>query len=644
MFLFGSWALLCNGFLRLFGTPLSSAGSAHFATAREVRKSGLLNETGLPLAVWKNGQIMREPRGSHVAVIAPPRSRKSWGVIMPVLRHFKGSVICTDLRAELHEHTGQAREAYGPAYVFNPTSPDSCALNVLDSVRWNTIYTFGDVDRIVHHMLAPTGNAIEDGFKRNAIPLLRAVIFDRYSAGLANFPSVLEWLTDPTRAMNDKLASLLSDSPDPFAQRGARNVMNMSVKLRQGVWSALVEILGIFEDPTIRQNTGKSDVFLEDLISGPDPVTIYLTMPFHEVGRLGRFFGLFVECIVVSSVHHTSKPGHALLLCLDEMANLGKLTGLEKAVSYLQGSGCQCVFVFQNVNQIVDTYGETSPLLSSVSTSVFYAPTPTDITTSTLISRALGQATITTLSTSLSPGPIGEYQSHTASERARALLTPDEVTRIPNTDALIFTQEHPPMYASKLGGTPPTTFQRTCTALARHPGMAATLAACCAMAVALWPLTRLSPPPLAGIAQSAHAALSSAASDLDPSAYKIPSTPSTPSTPPTPAPTATRERPSTSPLWHLRYTDTPIGEDHPEYAKKIGPMVRDQFPTANACLAGLAHHYEAQLKMLEHQASIWKAEISRQPGRYTWSKNTSGNGRRHLYEAWCEEQAAAKTP
>jgi type IV secretory pathway TraG/TraD family ATPase VirD4 len=80
------------GWATLTGTPPSTHGTAHFATASEIATAGLLNTSGMPLARW-HGQTLREPTNSHVVLIAPPRSHKSFGVIMPVLRQWTGSAV-----------------------------------------------------------------------------------------------------------------------------------------------------------------------------------------------------------------------------------------------------------------------------------------------------------------------------------------------------------------------------------------------------------------------------------------------------------------------------------------------------------------------------------------------------------------------
>ena len=148
-----SW-LLSWAWARLTGKPLDSHGTAHFADAAEVQASGLLNETGMPLAQWQ-GRTLREPVNGHVSLCAPPRSHKSWGVMMPVLREWQGSCVVNDLRGELHEHTSQIRESYGPCIKFAPTMKQSADLDPLNLIRWQEDEMSGDLLRVATGLLSP---------------------------------------------------------------------------------------------------------------------------------------------------------------------------------------------------------------------------------------------------------------------------------------------------------------------------------------------------------------------------------------------------------------------------------------------------------------------------------------------------------
>ena len=605
-----SWWGLCMVIARLTRLPLMSAGTACWARTHDLTLAGVWNDSGLALGTWKNGRTIREPRGAHVLVCAPPRSGKSWGIVMPNLREYRGSCIITDLRGELHSHTAETRATFGSVLKFDPGSADSCSLNLLDSVPWHLPSRYAFCDRIAHHILAPTGNAIGDEFRSNAIPLLRAILVDRASVNDASFPAIVDWMLAVDSTMNEKLETLLAH-PDPYVQRGARRTMDMSPKLRAGAWNAILEPLALFEDPEVRAHTTTSDCRLDDLLFGVTPLTIYVTTSFDEIARMGRFFGLLIEIVVgiVSAPHPPAR--HPLLLCLDEMANLHKLPELERAVSYLQGSGAQLLAIFQNINQVIELYGPTSPLLNSISSHVFYCPVPTDLTTASLVSRTLGQATVQVVSTS----QTAAGESVSIAERGRPLLTTDEVTRLPKSDALIFLQEQPPIYAAKLGQPAASIVQRVSLTLVRHPDVSVAALVVSLFAYCLWPLAQLN--------QDWHAALPTRQT-VSEAAITLGIRPPASSGAGLPTPDVTTVKAQT---WQLMLRSPgKLGQSH--------VMAESLYESEADCLQAMQAQYEPQLQRYEQQG----ATVERQPTRFRWQYTPRGADKAKVYEAWCSQQ------
>src|SRR6516162_1545762 len=246
--------LLDLGWLRLFGVPLTSAGTAHWALPREVKQAGLLRADGLPLAAWHE-TVLHEPSGSHVLVMGPPRSGKSWGLAMPVLRTWPGSVVVSDLRHELFDQTAQARAASGPGYCYDPANANnSCNLNVLDSIRWGTPQAFGDTMRIVHHVIVPQRDREAGIADRPAMALLTGVVLHLHSLGTASFPHVVAWMQEPSRSQREKVDEMLN-SANPHVASAARRVLDESDRYRSLVWDAALAPLQVFLDDTVASHS-----------------------------------------------------------------------------------------------------------------------------------------------------------------------------------------------------------------------------------------------------------------------------------------------------------------------------------------------------------------------------------------------------
>lgn len=387
------WILLSRFTNWLFRSPLVIHGSAHWASRREMEAANLFNTDGLPLAQAEDGRLIRAPSAGHILVMGPPRSGKSWGLLMPQLRFWKGSAVISDLRGELFVQTSADRTVFSTVHRFAPAEENSCSINVLDTIRWRTHHAHADVDRIVLHILQPSGNVVGDEFRRYGTSLLRSLIWYLHDQGEVSLPGIFQWLTDPAHTIEEKL-KILGTSPNPIVQRGTWESENQSERLRQNVWSITIETLAIFGDPIIARNTAHSDLNLTAMLHDLEPQSLYLCLGFHDIERLGPFLGLLVEVLTALISAPQELPRHKLLFCLDEMANLGRLNELEKAVSYLQGSGATVVMTFQNLAQVYSVYGPDTPLLSSVATGIYYGPAPLDRLTASSLSALLGQTTV----------------------------------------------------------------------------------------------------------------------------------------------------------------------------------------------------------------------------------------------------------
>jgi hypothetical protein len=148
---------------------------------------------------------------------------------MPANAGWDGSILVKDPH----------REAKGPTYRFNPTGKESCALNVLDAVRWSQDEGFGGVQRLVHGLLSPDPGKPWNDFRPGAKPLLEAIIHDRQAAGEGHLPGVPQWMTEPSRSMKQKVEALVQ-SPLPVVSAGGRRLLDKSERLAPAVWLALL--------------------------------------------------------------------------------------------------------------------------------------------------------------------------------------------------------------------------------------------------------------------------------------------------------------------------------------------------------------------------------------------------------------------
>ena len=639
------WVALSGLWSLVFGRPLVSHGTAAWCTKRQLWATGVCGEgDGIPLAQTVDGEPIQEVRGRHCVMFGPPRSGKSRRVLMPLLRTTRSSVVVSDLRNELHRETHEARAALGPVFRFSPGEETSDGLNPLDLVRWGTAHAWADVDRQVHHLVAPEPGALFDG---PAVTLLVAIALYCHSQDAGSWPGVLRWMQEPARSLREKMETLRSDA-NPDVAAGGRTLADYSERMRMGIWGRALEALRVFWDPLVAQHTRHSAVDLRDLQHGRQPVSLYLNVDFADVTRLGPLLGLIVDSLVATGGGpQPIAPRHHVLMVLDELANLGRLPGLASAVSHLQGSGVQIVAAFQNLSQVYQVFGQESPILSSFGTALHYRPSSTDWITASYVANLTGQATVMapnvntgvavtwgwgSASTTVS---VGRGRSATG----RPLLLPDEVLRLGDDTALVFLEGLPPIAGRKLGFPPVSRLVQAGWWANAHRETAAGLAVAALLVLALHPLWSLHlgltprPQPVVGqagvIPIAARPTLPATSEEANPHPRtEADASALWPAVAQTPAP------PPDLP-WRLMMinTEVPSGDR---------PFLREHYADEPSCQKALDRPWRAMAKIWAHEQKLGQKGVVvwERDGKLHWERRiTKDKPLDHLVinEAWCEK-------
>ena len=96
-----SGAVALGGAAWRSGTKARSAtfGSARWAAISDLRKAGLLDTKGVVLGTY-DGHYLRHDGPEHVLTVAPTRSGKGVGLVLPTLLTWPGSAIVHDIKGE----------------------------------------------------------------------------------------------------------------------------------------------------------------------------------------------------------------------------------------------------------------------------------------------------------------------------------------------------------------------------------------------------------------------------------------------------------------------------------------------------------------------------------------------------------------
>ena len=461
---------------------LTSHGTARWITTKELFKSGFLHKgkepypDGVILGRDEKGNTVIDNEKTHVSVIAPTRSGKGVGIIIPSLLNWRGSTLTFDLKGENYDLTSGYRKKLDQVILrFAPYQEKSISYNPLSEIRLRTRFEFRDTQIIADILTEPGEGKQRDHWDLSASTFLVGMILEvLYKNPQAGLGDVVDYLTDPTMPLDKKLIEILnpsyshtnkptlfkdiygySDTTNPYRHpkiaQTVAEIMNKADKERASVISSALAKLTLFKDPIVRNNTTRVDFKIEDLMFYKKPVNLYVVIEPEAIAPLAPIMRMLITQVIGRLTRDLEEPGrkNRLLLMLDEFPAFGKIELLEKALAYIAGYKMKAVLIGQSLNQLDKSYGEKNSVLDNCNASVFYAPNPNDDKTPKLISEKMGNQTIEVSSSSRKQFSL-ESLNISRNKQARNLMTPEEIRTLPENRNLLFFSGYPPLKGVKI--------------------------------------------------------------------------------------------------------------------------------------------------------------------------------------------------
>ncbi len=440
-------------------------GSARWADDTDIRRANLLGEQGVVLGLHGD-RYLRHNGPEHILAVAPTRSGKGVGLVLPTLLTWPGSTVAHDIKGENWMLTAGWRAKFSHCLLFDPTNPLSARFNPLLEVRKGA-HEVRDVQNIADILVDPEGaKERRDHWEKTAHALLTgAILHVLYAEEEKTLARVATFLADPSRSILRTLKIMLAtnhigsdEAPrvHPVVASIARELLNKSDNERSGVVSTAMSFLGLYRDPLIAANTARSDWRIADLMDAKWPVSLYLVVPPSDISRTKPLVRLILNQVarrLTETLHpaDANAPQRQLLLMLDEFPALGRLDFFESSLAFLAGYGVRAFVVAQSLNQIDKAYGANHAILDNCHVRVAFAPN--DERTAKRLSDALGTATELRAQKNLSGRRLSAWLSHVSmseQETPRSLLTAGEILQLPASDALVLISGVPPIRAGKL--------------------------------------------------------------------------------------------------------------------------------------------------------------------------------------------------
>ena len=427
-------------------------GSARFATDRETRP---LAQNGDGLLIGrdrKSGKPLRYAGPAHLLTIAPTRTGKGVGTIIPNLIDYPGSVVCIDPKGENARVTARQRGTFGPVHVLDPfgvTGIPSAAFNPLDRIDPAGLDLADDcmtlADALVYD--AP-GEAGEAHWNEEAKALIAGLILHIVASepvGTRTLATLRDRLTLAPQAFAAMLEAMQAQGG--LVARAANRHLGKSDREAAGVLSAAQRHTHFLDSPRMTAVLGHSDFTFADVKA--QPTSLYLVLPPDRLATYARWLRLMVAQGLTDLARAPASPARSVLFLLDEFAALGRLEPVERAMGLMAGYGIQLWPILQDVHQLRALYERRAGTFLS-NAGVLQVFGVNDHDSAKLVSDLLVQETVVfeTMSRAIDAQETGI--SFGAQHVGRPLLTPDEIRTLREDYQLLFLAGQRPIVAAKL--------------------------------------------------------------------------------------------------------------------------------------------------------------------------------------------------
>jgi type IV secretion system protein VirD4 len=443
----------------------TSYGSSRWATAREVRHAGLLGDEGVMLGRY-NGYYLLDNSETHILLVAPTRTGKGVGIVIPTLLTWRESVIVTDPKdGENYDVTAVWRrgpDGQNPVYAFTPRRSPRTRINVLGTVRLGTSKEFGDAQLIAQSLVAPEKMARESQtslhFRELAALLLTAAILHvLYTSRRKSLAGVWQFLTQQHTSLGAALKAMASMQHTSHGVHQAIASMTTAIKNITGdrelssVWTTAIRPLVLYSDPLVAASTDASDFDVDELQYGERPASLYLIAPSPmELERLHPLYRVILDVAMARLMEHKVRTWlHRLLSVLDEIAWFGYTRAIDKGIAVKAGYGIKDLLVAQDFESLFDVYGQHTAIWGNCRVKVFFAP-DNDLTAKRISQNLLGESTVEQPVVHQGGSGLQANASTTYQFHGRPLLTPDELMELSPDQEIVRVSGCKPILAQKL--------------------------------------------------------------------------------------------------------------------------------------------------------------------------------------------------
>jgi type IV secretion system protein VirD4 len=430
-------------------------GSARFATDEEISeltiKRGQEIEPGRFILAppepekGRKGQVVlpRMQTTQHGLILGGTGTGKSRGYFLPNCAQVRDtSLVVTDPKSELWKLTSGFREN---ALRYAPADPDASA-----GFNWIPLCDDARMAELCARAIIASGNTSHtDQFFIDTESAFLAALF-AHAATLPEATPLTAYGLFTKQPQEDLMKQLL-ESPSEVARDQAVIFMQTDSRYRGAIVPAVSGRLQFMRDKAVRRFTSAT-------LDAPDfgrlrqePTALYWCLREQDIVRLRPLTSLFFT-VLLEQIAGAPEGGAGVpvTMMLDEFANIGTIPDFETTISLARGRGVALWLGVQSLSQLDKSYGRENAQTIITNCSTKIALHGLDYNTAKYVSDMLGESTIVAKRHSFSFSPTGLVSvGRHGTEHRKMLLTPDEVMRLSEMEAIIRTGNKYPMTLKK---------------------------------------------------------------------------------------------------------------------------------------------------------------------------------------------------
>jgi type IV secretion system protein VirD4 len=344
-----------------YGTlrPVANEG-AGWAAKRDMKVLLTSTTASQRLVIGKfHSKLLAVETNHSVLVVGPSQSGKTSGLAIPAILEWEGPIIATSVKTDLIRDTHFMRAGKGKTFVYDPMGISGLKRSSWSPLTFSRTWegALSTAAGFCQQARNSSGGMEDAGFWYATAEKLIAPLLYAAANGGCSMDDVLAWIDTAEEEAPFKILESLGNNA---AIRAAVASFSREDRQKSSVYTTAETVLAAFADPVVANVSGSSDFMPADFTSG-QPNTLYLVSPGHFQQRLQSVFTAIIKTILNHALEESCVRGKALdpalLIVLDEAANIAPLDNLDTMASIAAGHGIQLLTVFQDVSQIEARYG-----------------------------------------------------------------------------------------------------------------------------------------------------------------------------------------------------------------------------------------------------------------------------------------------